>query len=124
MKIMQSLGKSGNVDEGVFSYRRDQDGILIVPLERTDTTEQADPYRLTFDEWKALVDEFYEEDSSIKLSDAREVCADAVENPNGGWNWTDSHAAHVVAVLEHEGTVDLAQGRNVAIRVIRDDTNP
>jgi len=35
---------------------------------------------------------------------------DAVPSPAAGWNWDDSYKSYVVAVLEHEGGLDLYHG--------------
>ncbi|MGN6085681.1 hypothetical protein [Trinickia sp.] len=39
-----------------------------------------------------------------------EAISNAVPKPSDGWTWTDSLRACVVAILEHEGSIDLYHG--------------
>lgn len=118
MKILQTLGKHGQVDEGVFAYRRTVDGVEVTLLR-----QPGEPFLLTSGEWQSILTGISSaSNSSFRLSlhpnssadpprqALYDIISSVVPNSSGGWAWDDSKKACICAILEHEGSVDLYGG--------------
>lgn len=119
MKVMQTLGRHANTQEGIFQYRRTGVGVRIDT--RIGRAEVGGEFVLTHDEWTAILKAI--RSSSTKVfritrsnsgkppkQSLYDLISQAVPTPSKGWNWTDSVRACVVAILEHEGSIDLYHG--------------
>ncbi len=122
MKVMQTLGRHGGDQEGVFQYKRTATGVTI------DTSIGAArlPSRIisfTHAEWTAILTTIASApQESFRLTgnapfaqppnqSLYELLTSAVPDPSAGWSWHDSYKAYVCAILEHEGSIDLYHGR-------------
>jgi hypothetical protein len=121
MKILQTLGRHGGHQEGIFQYRRTSAGVFIdgavgqAQLARADIT-------VTTQEWAAILQAICRApQGSFRLTGTPpfetppnqslyELLSLAVPRPAGGWQWQDSWKAYVCAILEHEGSIDLYHG--------------
>lgn len=121
MKVMQTLGRHGGAQEGVFQYRRTPHGVEIdsgigqANLNPSSVT-------LTHNEWTQILTAVgTPQQNTFRLTGGApfpappnqslyESMQTAVPAPAGGWNWNDSWKAYVCAILEHEGSVDLYHG--------------
>ncbi|MBI5536007.1 MAG: hypothetical protein HY898_25025 [Deltaproteobacteria bacterium] len=136
MKVLQTLGRHGGAQEGVFQYKRDVDGVLI---NATISNANLNPnvIRLSHAEWTSILAAIAQANGeTFRLTGAPpfpappnqslyELLPTAVRNPAGGWQWNDSWKSYICAILEHEGSIDLYHGtlgpQHVAIIALRRD---
>jgi hypothetical protein len=121
MKVLQTLGRHGGAQEGIFQYRRTEHGVFI---DSSIGQANLDPPQImvTTEEWTAILTAIRNnENSTFRLTGGApfpgppntslyELLGQAVPNPQEGWNWHDSWKAYVCSILEHEGSVDLYHG--------------
>lgn len=121
MKILQTLGRHGGHQEGIFQYRRAPDGVFIdSSVGRAQLTPAT--IMLTTQEWVAILDAIQRAaQGTFRLTGSPpftqppnqslyELLSAAVPTPASGWQWQDSWRAYVCAILEHEGSIDLYHG--------------
>ena len=122
MKILQTLGRYGGHQEGIFQYRRTPEGVFI---DSAVGQARLDPPSIlvTTQDWTAILQELRRaRQRSFRLTgrppfqrppnqSIYELLSDAVPNPAGGWQWHPSWKAYICAILEHEGSIDLYHGR-------------
>jgi hypothetical protein len=136
MKILQTLGRHGGHQEGIFQYRRTPNGLFIDSA--VGQAQLAPPtITLTTDEWVAILRAIGgAEQGTFRLTGTPpfatppnqslyELLSAAVPAPTGGWQWQDSWKAYVCAILEHEGSIDLyhgllGQGHSAIVCLARD----
>lgn len=119
MKVMQTLGRHGGVHEGIFKYKRTSAGVEI------DTTigqsNQKGTWLLSHSEWTMILTTIGAVASTtLRISPSQsgnppnaalyDLIGQAIPQPAAGWTWHDSIKACVVAILEHEGSIDLYHG--------------
>ncbi len=121
MKVLQTLGRKGGAQEGIFQYRRGAAGVLI---DASVGQANLNPNRvvLTHGEWRAILDEIQTTNQkTLRLTgqppfaqapnrSLYHLLRQAVPSPAGGWSWNNSWKAYVCAILEHEGSIDLYHG--------------
>lgn len=125
MRVMQTLGRHGGTQEGIFQYKRGSVGVTIDP-SIARTTGNSVPKNLVVissAEWNRILDRI--EQAPLQTFRITEPVAGspaqpsqslhtliqtAVPAPANGWKWDDSYLSYVCAVLEHEGTIDLYHG--------------
>lgn len=118
MRVLQTLGKHRQIDEGVFGYRRTVDGVEV-----TSIRQNASPVLITTDEWQRILRaisgsalgtfrlELHPDSSTDPPRQAvYDVLSASVPNPSRGWTWDNSKKAAICAILEHEGSLDLYGG--------------
>lgn len=125
MRIMQTLGRHGGTQEGIFQYKRSSSSVTIDPsISRTSTSSSPkSKIEITTQEWTSILSEIegmplrtFRITAHSKTSTAQPsqsvytLISKAVPTPSGGWSWDDSYKSYVVAILEHEGTLDLYHG--------------
>ena len=121
MKILQTLGRHGGTQEGIFQYRRTAHGIYIDgTVGQSQSVTQ--PVSLSSDEWQTVLEQIRDADKeTFRITGTGpfneppnlslyELIGEAVKHPTGGWNWNDSLKAYVCSILEHEGSIDLYHG--------------
>ena len=136
MKVLETLGRHGNAQKGIFQYKRTSTGVMI---DSSVGTAKLNPpsVSLTTAEWSAILAAIENaQQNSFRLTGSApfpvppnqslyELMQQAVTNPAGGWNWHDSWKAYICAILEHEGCVDLYHGtlgpQHTAIICLRGD---
>jgi hypothetical protein len=121
MKVLQTLGRHGGAQEGIFQYYRTTDGVHI---DSGVGQAKLDPSTIivTNDEWTAILGAIADaKGATFRLTgnapfddppntSLYELFTQAVPKPNGGWNWNDSWKSYICAILEHEGSIDLYHG--------------
>lgn len=121
MKVLQTLGRHGGTQAGVFQYRRTADGVVI---DSSIGRANLDPAQITVtnEEWTAILSAIRNsQTATFRLtgvapfpeppnSSLYELLGQAVPDPQREWNWHDSWKACVCAILEHEGSIDLYHG--------------
>lgn len=125
MRIMQTLGRHGGAQEGIFQYKRASSGVTIDPsISRASGPSGPKPsIHITTSEWTSILQAIESAPLQTFRITARSagspaqpsqalhtMIQDAVPSPAAGWNWDDSYKSYVVAVLEHEGGLDLYHG--------------
>lgn len=120
MKVLQTLGRHGGYQEGIFQYKRTSKGVFI-DLS-VGQAKGGSICRFGLSEWSDILKEIarsshktfgLSSDGQSKKSAKRtlyKLVSDAVPKPKYGVKWNDSLRAAVCAVLEHEGTIDLYHG--------------
>lgn len=119
MKIMQTLGRHANKQEGIFQYRRSAKGVLIYTT--IGLAASAGKFVLTHEEWAIILKRIKRNRTKVfritrsispkpPKSALYELISTAVPKPSAGWSWSDPVRACVVAILEHEGSIDLYHG--------------
>lgn len=116
MRIMQTLGRHGGKQEGIFQYKRTSDGVTI-DTSISSTTSTSHTYYFTHAEWAQILGAIdTSPKSTFTLTGAGgtqslyATVAGAVLSPSGGFGWNDSLKSYVCAILEHEGSIDLYHG--------------
>ena len=124
MKILQTIGKHGGRQRGIFQYKRDTRGVEI-DLSIGRARLNPSRIRLTNQEWTALLEAIRNSaEQTFRLTvaphgggppnqDLYTLIENAVPHPaaSRNWrNWHDSFKAAICAILEHEGSVDLYHG--------------
>lgn len=121
MKVLQTLGRHRAVQEGIFQYRRDVDGVYIDSSVGRATLTPAQVL-ITRKEWTKILRAMRNSEyGTFRLTGTApfdqppnqslyELISDAVPSPEGGWTWNDSFKSYVCAILEHEGSIDLYHG--------------
>ncbi|WP_157605495.1 hypothetical protein [Schlesneria paludicola] len=121
MKVLQTLGRHGGAQEGVFQYKRSTNGVVI---DNSIGSASVTPpvATLSTTEWTTILLAIENaQQASFRLTgqppfaeppnqSLYQLFSDAVPNPAGGWNWHDSRKAAICAILEHEGSIDLYHG--------------
>lgn len=121
MKVLQTMGRSGGQEAGVFQYRRTRDGITI---DASIGQADLDPATVTLStaEWQAILTAIARADeSTFRLTGSPpyarppnqslyDLLLAAVPHPVAGWNWNGSLQAYACAILEHERSIDLYHG--------------
>jgi hypothetical protein len=121
MKVLQTLGRHGGAQEGIFQYRRRSQGIEI---DGSVGQANLDPARvlITTNEWSQILRAIEQApQESFRLTGVGpfpappnqslyELLQTTVAHPAGGWAWNDSWKSYVCAILEHEGSIDLYHG--------------
>lgn len=125
MRIMQTLGRHGGAQEGIFQYKRGSSGVTIDPsISRLSGPSGPKPaIHITSAEWNAILSaievipgQTFRITTPTAGSPAQPsqslhaLIPSAVPSPTGGWRWDDSYMSYVAAVLEHEGSLDLYHG--------------
>jgi hypothetical protein len=124
MKILQTIGKHGGHQAGIFQYKRDSQGIVI-DLAIGQANLQPNLIRFSNQEWSQILGAIHNSrQRTFRLTPARRnagppnqdlysLIAQAVPNPaDPNWiAWHGSFQAAVCAILEHEGSIDLYHGR-------------
>jgi hypothetical protein len=124
MRILQTIGRHGGHQRGIFQYKRDAAGVEI-DLGIGQANPQPNVIRFTNQEWSQILTHIHNcRQSTFRLTPARRgagppnqdlysVIEQAVPAPaDSNWvNWHDSFKAAVCSILEHEGSVDLYHGR-------------
>ncbi len=123
MKVLQTLGEHrAKGQTGIFQYRRTAKGVEIDPgVGQAATLQSAPPLVLTHQQWTDILEAI----ASAKLKtfriqrsvsgkppkqDLDTLIRIAVSQPTAGGPWNTSLTSYVVAVLEHEGSIDLFGG--------------
>jgi len=120
LKVLQTLGRHGGGQEGIFQYKRDHLGVML-DLTVGQAAAANHQYLFTDAEWALLLSAI---GAAVKTTFriTGDVAAAATGNvlyrmfqvavpvPAHGFGWNDSVKAAIVAVLEHEGTLDLYHG--------------
>ena len=121
MKVLQTLGRYGGGQEGIFQYRRTKDGVVI-DSSVGQATLHPSQIQITTQEWCDIISALNQnQHSTFRLTGKApfntpphqsvwEIVKQALPNPCGGWKWHQSWASYVAAILEHEGTLDLYHG--------------
>jgi len=121
VKVLQTLGRHGGAQEGVFQYKRSSNGVVI---DNSIGAAAVEPPQatLTSQEWSAILMAIENaSQATFRLTgqppfneppnqSLYSIISSAVPNPAGGWSWHDSRKAAICAILEHEGSVDLYHG--------------
>jgi hypothetical protein len=121
MKILQTLGRHGGHQEGIFQYRRTAAGVYI---DSAVGQARLNPPTIvvTTEDWTAILQAICRaHQDSFRLTGTPpfripprqslyQLLSDAVPHPIGGWQWQDSWKAYICAILEHEGSIDLYHG--------------
>jgi len=122
MKVLQTLGRHRGHQEGVFQYRRTQDGVHIEGWIGQAPSLNVNSIDLTTAEWTAILQAIHNaNEGTFRLTGAApfnsppnqslyELISRAVPSPTANWQWQDSWKAYVCAILEHEGSIDLYHG--------------
>ena len=121
MKVLQTLGRHGGTQEGVFQYKRSAAGVVIdstIGQAHLDTPK----ITITATEWNRILQAIetapqgtfrltgtppFNEPPNQSLY---ELLSQSLPNPTNGWTWNDSWKAYICAILEHEGSIDLYHG--------------
>ncbi len=120
MKVLQTLGRHGGHQAGIFQYKRSSTGVVI---DGSVGQANLSPSEITIatSEWTSILAAIEKApQSSFRLTGTPPFNAPpnaslyallqtALPAPNG-WAWNDSWKSYVCAILEHEGTVDLYHG--------------
>lgn len=115
MKVLQTLGRHSQAEEGIFAYRRTVKGVEISAMGTANLNPKT--VVITHDEWATIL-KAVSGDNLYRLSESSSGDPPKAElhvtimksfKPNG-WAWETSRAAYVAAILEHEGSVDLYGG--------------
>lgn len=128
MKVLQTLGRHKPKDqEGIFQYRRTPEGVEIDGSVGLAETLDPKCIIISHDDWQLILDAIWAGAKTIELSEdgVLDMLRRAVPSP-GGTSWNDCWRAYVLAILEHEGTIDIyggARGRGVGAPIVlaRDD---
>jgi hypothetical protein len=121
MKVLETFGRQGNAQKGIFQYKRTSNGVT---LDSSVSVANLNPVSITLTnaEWSAILTAIERApQNSFRLTGAapfpvppnqslHELMQQTVPQPAGGWNWHDSWKAYICAVLEHEGCVELYHG--------------
>ncbi len=122
MKVLQTIGRHGGHQEGIFQYKRGASGVTV---DASIGQAQLDPNTIliTTEEWTAILQAIQNcSQATFRLSGSNQsnppppnqvlydVVSRAVPNPADNWSWNDSWRAYVAAILEHEGSIDLYHG--------------
>lgn len=121
MKVLQTLGRHGGAQEGIFQYKRMSTGVFI---DSAIGQAHLNPpsITLTAQEWNSILSAIEQSgQGTFRLTgmppfpqppnqSLYALLSQAVPAPAGGWNWHDSWKSYVCAILEHEGSVDLYHG--------------
>jgi hypothetical protein len=118
MRILQTLGKHRQIDDGVFGYQRTVDGVEITLFRQNAST-----FLVTREEWQGILQaingsslgtfrlELHPDSSTDPPRQAMyDVLSASVPDPRRGWTWDNSKKAASCAILEHEGSLDLYGG--------------
>ena len=136
MKVLQTLGRHGATQEGIFQYKRTASGVYI-DSSIGQATLNPPQIIIRRQEWTDILRALRDApQGTFRLTGAApfatppnqslyELLSNAVPNPGNGWNWNDSWRAYVCAILEHEGSIDLyhgvlGQGNSAIICLARD----
>ncbi len=121
MKVLQTLGRHGGAQEGIFQYRRKSHGVEIDGSVGQANLNPA-TVLITTEEWSQILGAIeHAPQGSFRLTGAGqfqappnqslyELLQATVAHPAGGWAWNDSWKSYVCATLEHEGSIDLYHG--------------
>lgn len=117
MKVLQTLGRRGK-HEGVFRYRRNAQTILIILLCSGEAHE------IPNDLWVRIIEKIREKTSTagkkgVSITELYEIIQETSNESACGLQ-RDLFAS-IVAILEHEGTIDFCHGGPNAIRLSLDD---
>jgi hypothetical protein len=131
MKIVQTLGRAGGVHEGVFCYKRTSKGVHIDASISSKYTLKKKNLRISNAAWNKLPKAIEKlqnpklritQPKSSKNSTEKET---AINHLHGlihasiSPNINDSMKAYIIAILEHEGTIDIDHGKGGAIPLRR-----
>jgi hypothetical protein len=121
MKVLQTLGRHGGAQEGVFQYKRTSAGLFIdSAIGQANLNPPA--ITITTAEWSALLAAIEQSpQGTFRLTGTPpfaqppnqvlySLLQQTIPNPAGGWAWHDSWKSYVCAILEHEGSIDLYHG--------------
>jgi hypothetical protein len=125
---MQTLGRHGGAQEGVFRYKRGSAGVTLDP---SISRAVADPHAngakpavvVSTAEWTKILAAIEQTPANTfrittpgsnaspqPAQSLHDLIRSTVPHPAGGWNWDGSYLSYVCAVLEHEGVLDLYHG--------------
>ena len=121
MKVLQTLGRHGGAQEGVFQYKRSARGVVI---DNSIGAASLNPptFTVTTDEWTNILSAIQDApQSSFRLTGQHpfneppnqslyQLLSTTVPSPADGWTWHDSRKAAICAILEHEGSIDFYHG--------------
>ena len=121
MKVLQTLGRHGGAQEGVFQYKRTADGVFI---NSSIGAAALNPPTITVttSEWTRILSAIQNAPhASFRITgqppfnepphqSLYQLFSTTVPNPSFGWRWHDSRKASICAILEHEGSIDLYHG--------------
>lgn len=109
MRIMQTLGRHGGAQEGIFQYKRASSGVTIDPsISRASGPSGPKPsIHITTSEWTSILQAIESAPlqtfritapsagSPAQPSQALHTMIQAaVPSPAGGWNWDDSYKSY------------------------------
>ncbi|QTW17820.1 hypothetical protein [Comamonas kerstersii] len=120
MKVLQTLGRHGGAQEGIFQYSRDKNGVNL-DLSIGQATTANKTFVFTSTEWQQLLTHIGKMPlktfcitTPTSPSPNQQVLYEELEKalpaPGHGQGWHPSVKAAVVAVMEHEGSLDLYHG--------------
>ena len=114
MKVLQTLGKHGGAQEGIFQYKRTALGVHIdYSVGRIDP-QQPQQILITNNDWCLLLEELQNmTKTTFSLSSELYQFISKVKPKLSSLNGiplSDSIKASIAAILEHEGTLDLYGG--------------
>jgi len=122
MKVLETLGRHRNAQKGIFQYKRTSTTVILDSSVGMANLNPA-TVTLTNSEWSAILAAIENaRQHSFRLTGAApfavppnqslyDLIQQAVPSPIGGWNWQDPWKASICAVLEHEGCIELYNGR-------------
>ncbi|MDG9783717.1 hypothetical protein [Metapseudomonas otitidis] len=120
MKVLQTLGRHGGAQEGIFQYRRNSEGVFIDTSVGQANIQPAQ-LQITNEEWRLIVHALETADgTTFRITGAppfdtppntslHDLIRKVLPKPSGG-SWHPSHFSYIAAILEHEGTLDLYHG--------------
>jgi hypothetical protein len=121
VKVLQTLGRHGGGQEGIFQYRRNSEGVYIdTSVGQADITPAQ--IQITNDEWRTIIHALETESGttfritgsppfdSPPNTSLHDLIRRVIPRPNYGGPWHPSLFSYIAAILEHEGTLDLYHG--------------
>lgn len=116
MKVLQTLGSSGQSGEPTaFFYRRQPGGVYT---KEPGTNGRV--HTFTDDEWQAILAELHGSSRSFSLSEGLYSILNRAADRAGISHWQAPEKAKIAAILEHEGSIDHAGTGNRPINLISD----
>lgn len=118
MRVLQTLGRDVQQDPGVFQYRHGADEVIIDPSINANRKDRNRVIRLSAQHWHDIVAAVQTAGRHLRITEPsrggdgqclRALIRGAVQKPLEG-ELDDSACAYVVAVLYHEGCLQLCYG--------------
>lgn len=130
MKVLQTIGKEGGVQAGVFQYKRSSAGVTIDTTVGNTTTTMPAPIVIPATEWDSILKAIETHSTkTFTLSEGgasgKKSLYEIVQGASSVVGKNINLRPYVCAILEHEGSIDfyhgvIGQGKSVFITLSRD----